>query len=211
MKRASRSVGRDRPGAVLVAASAALAASLGVLAPRGDASPRSGPIEGSGPLRIGMNSCAARGCHGAVDSTDPAQGRVYIEGGAYDHLAPNYDPHARGFATLLEPRSVAIAARLKGPLGGKPAHESATCLACHATVGPAGSKDPASTPLRDGITCESCHGPAEIWQEKHLSTEWRGRPASAKALDGLADLASPGRGPRRASPAMSATVRGAWT
>ena len=135
--------------------------------------PKAEPTPAPEPQRIGMNSCAARGCHGAVEATDPSQGRVYIKDGAYTTWL-NYDPHARAYAVLLEPRSVAIAYRLNAdtrnkPLDGQPAHQAALCLSCHATVGPSPAKSPEIAPLSDGISCEACHGPAEIWQEKHLS------------------------------------------
>ena len=136
-----------------------------------------------------MNSCAAKGCHGAVDSTDPVRGRVYLKGGAFTTWL-HYDPHARAFDVLLEPRSEAIARKLKGPLGAKPAHQAGLCLTCHATVGPPGVTATGSAPLADGVSCEACHGPAESWREKHLSTAWRAQALEVKALDGWVDLGS---------------------
>ena len=140
--------------------------------------------------RIGMNSCAARGCHGAVDSADPSRGNVYIKGGAYTTWL-NFDPHASAYDVLLESRSVGIAEKLKGPLGGKPAHEVDLCLSCHATVSPPEAIRADVAHIKDGISCEACHGPAEVWQDKHLDAAWRAKPAEAKALDGMADLSTP--------------------
>ncbi len=139
-----------------------------------------------------MNSCAARGCHGAVKATDPARGQVYIEGGASTTWL-QYDPHARAYAVLLEPRSVKIASQLKKALGGKPAHKAGLCLSCHATVGPAPAKDPALAPLADGVSCEACHGPAEVWQDKHLSQAWRSLAALpiVNHADGMNNLRRP--------------------
>jgi hypothetical protein len=138
-----------------------------------------------------MNSCAARGCHGAVDQVDPSGGNVYIAGGASTTWL-QFDPHARAYDVLLEPRSEAIAKRLKGPLEGKPAHEASLCLSCHATVGPPEPSAPGLTHLKDGITCESCHGPAEFWQTSHLDANWMKKTPAAKALEGMTDLSTPG-------------------
>lgn len=178
----------------MVAGAIALAAVVAVLASPGDASPRVDASAEPSPLRIGMKSCAARGCHGAVDSTDPAQGRVYIKDGAYTTWL-RYDPHARAYAVLLEPRSIKIAEKLKKELNDKPAHEAGLCLSCHATVSPPEANSPAVAPLSDGITCEACHGPAEVWQEKHLSPAWRSLAhlPMVRDADGMQNLATPFR------------------
>ena len=60
-----------------------------------------------------MNSCAARGCHGAVGAVDPAEGDVYIKDGASTTWL-NFDPHAQAYDVLLDARSVAIAEKLEG-------------------------------------------------------------------------------------------------
>ena len=187
MKEPHRTVGRSHSGAALVAALGGLAATLGALASPGDAGPRPEVAASPQGARIGMNSCAARGCHGSVDATDPSHGRVYIKDGAYTTWL-NYDPHARAYAVLLDPRSERIAAQLQAPLGNKPAHQAALCLSCHAT--PSDPSDPAPT-AREGISCEGCHGPAGGWVDQHLVPSWRARPAPEKARDGLVNLASP--------------------
>jgi hypothetical protein len=125
-----------------------------------------------------------------VDSVDPLSGNVYIAGGASTTWL-QFDPHAKAYDVLLDPRSVAIAAKLKGPLESKPAHEAGLCLSCHATVGPPEPIREGVTHVKDGITCESCHGPAEVWQETHLSAGWMKKTAGAKALDGMTDLSTP--------------------
>jgi hypothetical protein len=188
----SRTVGRNRTGIVLMAGLVGTIVILGVLASPGGASPRSDDAPATDELRrIGMNSCAARGCHGAVDAVDLSKGEVYIKDGAYTTWL-NFDPHAGAYDVLLDARSKAIADKLKKPLDGKPAHEAALCLSCHATVSPPDPIRPDLAPYRDGISCEACHGPAEKWQDKHLDPGWRALPASAKARDGLIDLSTPG-------------------
>jgi Cytochrome c554 and c-prime len=184
-----RLVERHRPGITFLAALIGLIAILAVLASPGGAS-SSRETSAVEPRRVGMNSCAARGCHGAVDSVDPAAGNVFIKGGAATTWL-NFDPHARAFDVLLEPRSKAIAARLKGPLAGKEAHEAGLCLSCHATVSPPEPIREGVAHVKDGVSCESCHGPAEVWQETHLSSSWIKKTASAKGLDGMTDLSTP--------------------
>jgi hypothetical protein len=183
-----RSVGRYRRGAALLGALAGLAGFLGVLASPGDASPKEPPAARA-PSRIGMNSCAARGCHGAVAATDPARGQVYIKDGAYTTWL-RHDPHSRAYAVLLDDRSVKMAEKLKATLDDKPAHRAKLCLSCHATAEP---KRAEVAPATDGISCEACHGPAEVWRDKHLSPGWRALAhlPIVKDADGMNNLALP--------------------
>jgi hypothetical protein len=84
------------------------------------------------------------------------------------------DPHARAHAVLLEERSQRIQEilnRSEPPEKRVAAEHNALCLSCHATEGGgpcAGEK----FRLTDGVGCESCHGPAEIWKSLHYRSEW---------------------------------------
>ncbi len=181
-----RSIGIYRPRAALLAAVTGLGAILGILACPGGASPA--PDEANGPesRRVGMYSCGGRGCHGAVGAVKPAEGDVYIKDGASTTWL-YFDPHARAYDVLLDPRSVKIADKLKIPQ----AHKSELCLSCHATSSPPKGVSPGVELERNGIDCEACHGGAEKWLNSHLLPEWRARPATEKALDGLNDLSTP--------------------
>jgi Cytochrome c554 and c-prime len=181
---------RYRPGLALLAGSIGISVILGVLVSPGGASPRTETSSVAEPRRIGMNSCAARGCHGAVESVDPAKGDVYIKDGAYTTWL-NFDPHARAYEILLEPRSIAIADKLKDSLKNEPAHKAELCLACHSTTSPPEPISDKVALLRDGIDCEACHGGAEVWNDKHVAASWRALPADKKALDGMNDLSTP--------------------
>ena len=182
---------RFRPGVVGLSALIGGVAFLGLLAsPGGASSPREDSrVSGAEAHRVGMNSCAARGCHGAVDTVDPAAGQVFIKGGAHTTWL-NFDPHAKAYDVLLEPRSVVIARNLKDSLDSKPAHEAALCLSCHATVGPPEPIRAGIASVKDGVTCESCHGPAEVWQSTHLSSGWMKQSADTKSRDGMTDLST---------------------
>ena len=146
----------------------------------GAARPDLGPAPASAFAHIGVNSCAARGCHGAVGGVEPGSGDVYIKGGAFTTWR-GFDPHARAHDVLLDPRSVRIAANLRGPA----AHESTLCLSCHATPAEAGSSAPR------GIDCEGCHGPASKWGEAHVALDWISLKPAAKAASGFRDLSTP--------------------
>jgi len=176
-----------RPSPAIAASGLALALLSLLAATSGPARAKVEPPAG-GFARIGLGSCAARGCHGAVGPTEPARGEAYIPGGAYTTWRA-FDPHARASAVLLEPRSRSIAARLSGPLRGAPAHEARACLACHASPGP--PPEAASPTAARGIDCEGCHGPAGRWGEAHLALDWIAKSPAAKAEAGLSDLSTP--------------------
>ena len=150
MNAIARPAPRYRPGLALLAGSIGISVILGVLVSPGGASPRTESSPIAEPRRIGMNSCAARGCHGAVESVDPAKGDVYIKDGAYTTWL-NFDPHARAYEVLLEPRSVAIADKLKESLKNEPAHKAELCLSCHSTTSPPEPISDKVGLLRNGI------------------------------------------------------------
>jgi hypothetical protein len=191
MKPTARSIERYHRGAAWLAALIGIVAILAALASPGGASPPSeSRVIALERREVGMNSCAARGCHGAVDSVDPAAGNVFIKGGASTTWL-NFDSHARAYEVLLNDRSKSIARNLKTSLQGKPAHEAALCLSCHATAKPPEPGQKTAVHVRDGVTCESCHGPAEVWQETHLSGSWLKKSAAEKLVDGMTDLSTP--------------------
>ncbi len=153
----------------------------------------------------GAGSCSAANCHGGVggegfrarDAQGPLGERrqpaanVASHGGqkADFELGTEYgvwlekDPHAIAFSTLFSERSVRIAKKLGLPA----AHEAKVCLACHATMT---DSELESFPdqisahgndrliqLRDGVSCESCHGEADGWLEPHKQLNWRTSPS----------------------------------
>ena len=167
------------------AAAVAAAGLILAVGSRPSASPGA-PAAGLAPApsaRVGVASCANRGCHGAVGPVEPTSGDAYIAGGAYTTWRA-FDPHARAFATLLGPRSVAIAARLRS---STPAQDSRLCLACHST--PTEADDPAPAPR--AVDCEGCHGPAGKWSEAHVVLDWMKLDPASKAASGYRDLAGP--------------------
>lgn len=69
--------------------------------------------------------------------------------------------HSKAFETLLSEESIAIA-KEKGL--AKPPSEAPECLKCHVTAFDAGAV-PAGLDMKDGVSCEACHGPASLHQE----------------------------------------------
>ncbi len=116
------------------------------------------PAEGG--RHLGVASCASTLCHGSAKPTAAhhVQQNEYV---TWSH----FDPHARAYRVLLEPRSRTIAQRL----GIGPAHEAQVCLDCHAQNVPQAQRGPRFQ-LSDGVGCESCHGAAESWIASHYDT-----------------------------------------
>lgn len=109
---------------------------------------------------LGAVTCASSLCHGAVKiwKDSPVLQNEYI-------TFTRTDKHTRAYKVLLNARSQRIAKNL----GLKqPAHEAKICLDCHAHNIPVGQRGERFK-FEDGITCESCHGPAERWIKPHIN------------------------------------------
>lgn len=109
---------------------------------------------------LGVATCASTLCHGSAKplAAHAIQQNEYV---TWSH----FDPHARAYRMLLEPRAQKIAGRL----GIGPAHEAQACLDCHAENVAASDRGPRFQ-LSDGIGCESCHGAAQRWLATHDDT-----------------------------------------
>ncbi|HEV3122652.1 MAG TPA: multiheme c-type cytochrome, partial [Isosphaeraceae bacterium] len=123
---------------------------------------------------VGVGSCASASCHGgdAKRSVKRSEYTVWVSN----------DRHSRAQSVLAEPRSHAIARNLGGALADSP-ETNRLCLNCHATPGPTSVLDPCAP--REGISCESCHGPASHWLAEHTTDSWRGLSLDQKARWGM--------------------------
>ncbi|MFO0952848.1 MAG: multiheme c-type cytochrome [Isosphaeraceae bacterium] len=120
------------------------------------------------------------------------------------------DNHSKAYDVLTSERSASIAKKLPAektprelalfpdaakapdgkPLGYKPAFENERCLACHSTFieTKASTEDtpPLRAAIRDGVSCESCHGASDQWiklhnEPDHWNVGWSSNPQFQKA------------------------------
>jgi hypothetical protein len=78
------------------------------------------------------------------------------------------DKHSKASSVLNAAQSQLIARNLG--MTSKPS-EAAECLGCHALNVPT-AKRARSFDLTDGVSCESCHGPASNWLGPHTARNW---------------------------------------
>lgn len=125
------------------------------------------------PARFtGSPSCATSMCHGGA--------------GELRHqttIWQKQDIHSRTYNTLVNARSAQIAAALKIP----DATTSSRCTTCHAPFHdvPKSAFLAEITKPTEGVSCESCHGPAEKWIRSHTRPDFSHRD---RVLAGLRDL-----------------------
>jgi cytochrome c551/c552 len=116
------------------------------------------------------------GCHGGAG----------VGQGAY-HIWKGYDPHFNSAATLTNGRSKAMARQL----GIENAAESKSCTICHSPTAqvatPELPKAPEGHKVDSGVSCVSCHGPAENWLLSHTRPDY---PKDALAKLGMRQLGS---------------------
>ena len=110
----------------------------------------------------GPGGCASSSCHGSIQPKQVTR----VAQNEYSIWA-SQDKHARAFQVLSNSVSLRIAKILNL---GRPNREP-KCLACHAlSVAPGERAE--SFELNDGVSCESCHGPASGWLGPHTVKDW---------------------------------------
>lgn len=134
--------------------------------------------EGPAPLPLGDKlmgtaSCASMSCH----NVNGPRGTKRSEYSTWT----GFDKHARAYHVLYEDRSERIARILYGKDAN--AYEQQLCLNCHSMKHEKSSGDRVS--LSDGVSCESCHGPAERWLSVHYQTGFKEKSVEEKAEAGL--------------------------
>ena len=125
---------------------------------------------------LGSETCMTSGCHGGAG----------LDRGAYN-IFKRFDPHDDASATLTNGRSKAMARQL----GIENAAESKSCTICHSPmrqVPPSRlAAPPEGHPVDSGVSCASCHGPAENWLLSHTRPDF---PKDALARLGMRQLGS---------------------
>ena len=124
------------------------------------------------PHYLGAPSCASSACHGGGGASQ----NQYLVWSQRDFHSQ------RPVATLATARSRQIAAALAI---GDPAVD-ARCTSCHAPLSavPAGRRGPGFS-VAEGVSCESCHGPAESWLIPHTRKDWT---TADRVFAGMRDL-----------------------
>jgi hypothetical protein len=112
---------------------------------------------------IGPGSCAATSCHGSVK---PVAGSRILQNEYSTWILQ--DKHSRSYQALTGDVGERMARILK--LGSK-AEESPKCLACHALYTTAEQRG-RPFEISEGVSCESCHGPASAWLGSHTTRDW---------------------------------------
>ncbi|HXR18074.1 MAG TPA: multiheme c-type cytochrome [Terriglobales bacterium] len=122
---------------------------------------RATATEGVGKY-TGPGSCASTSCHGSIlPRTDN------------DVLQNEYstwivkDKHSQSYKALTGN----VGERMAGILGLGKAETAPRCLACHA-LDVAASERSRTFDVTEGVSCESCHGPAAGWLGPHTERDW---------------------------------------
>ncbi len=137
----------------------------------------------------GAGSCASMACHNA-DALTGFRSREYkiaLERDFSTEIAHVKDKHAQAYAVLFNDRSQRMIRNLQGLSADKvvhPEHED-LCLRCH--VHPEYARQPMWM-RADGVSCETCHGPAERWLATHFRPGWNDE---ARKASGMRDTRSP--------------------
>ncbi len=112
---------------------------------------------------IGPGSCAATSCHGSIK---PIAGSRILQNEYSTWILQ--DKHSRAYQALTGDVGERMARILK--LGSK-AEEAPKCLVCH-TLYTTAEQRGRSIEIAEGVSCESCHGPASAWLGPHTTRDW---------------------------------------
>jgi hypothetical protein len=129
----------------------------------------------------GPGSCASSNCHGGVQP----KGLVRIAQNEYSIWAAQ-DKHSHAYTVLSNPTSI----RMGKILGLEQApNKSDKCLACHALNVRSEQRAQTFQSIDDGVSCESCHGPAAGWLGPHTLKNWSHEQSLKLGMYDTRDLA----------------------
>lgn len=128
---------------------------------------------------IGPGSCAATSCHGNVK---PIAGSRVLQNEYSTWILQ--DKHSRAYQALTGDIGERMARILK--LGNK-AEETPKCLTCHALY-TAPEQRGRSFEIAEGVSCESCHGPASAWLGPHTTRDWPHEKSVALGMQDTRDV-----------------------
>lgn len=122
---------------------------------------RGGASEGSGKY-TGPGSCASSACHGSVT---PQNVNEVLQNEYSTWIVK--DKHAQSYKALTG----AVGERMAGILGLGKAELAPRCLGCH-VLNPPTELRSRTFDVSEGVSCESCHGPASGWLGPHTERDW---------------------------------------
>lgn len=126
------------------------------------------------PGYMGAVGCQTSMCHGGAGEMSK-QFTIWKQAG----------PHSKSFATLTTAWSKRISDTLKIE---NPAKHS-DCTSCHAPLAQVAPERLVSPLLiRQGVSCESCHGPSSEWLQSHTRTDYTHQQRVASGLTDQEDL-----------------------
>jgi Cytochrome c554 and c-prime len=138
---------------------------------------RGGAAEGVGKY-TGPGSCASTSCHGSVS---PRTDNDVLQNEYSTWIVK--DKHSKSYQALTGN----IGERMAGILGLGKAETAPRCLACHA-LNAAATERARTFDLIEGVSCESCHGPAAGWLGPHTERDWTHEKSIALGMFDTRDL-----------------------
>ncbi len=113
-----------------------------------------------------ISGCMTSACHGASVAPDTPtwqrSGKIWFD----------QDPHAQAYTDLLTQSSQRIVEKLSNRSQSVSSDEyrqflEEKCVSCHA------SEHAPAEQRTLGVDCQSCHGPADAWDQTHYSKQWQ--------------------------------------
>lgn len=92
------------------------------------------------------------------------------------------DKHSQAYRVLTEERSQQM-----GKILGCKVETDARCLNCHAANVPKKMRSN-NFDIRDGVSCDACHGPGSLWIVPHADETWRTTPIAEKEELGMRNV-----------------------
>ena len=127
---------------------------------------------------MGAASCSASACHG---STTP---RHTFESSQNEHyIWSEKGPHAKAHESLTTPDAKIMGKHLNIAAPEK----SDRCLSCHSLTVPADLQSKLYD-VKDGVSCEACHGPAEKWLGAHTRRDWDAKKGATLGMVNTKDM-----------------------
>ena len=127
----------------------------------GSAQTHTAAYDGAGKY-TGPGSCASTSCHGSIT---PRTENDVLQNEYSTWIVK--DKHAQSYKALTGN----IGERMAGILGLGKAETAPRCLACHA-LNPLPAERSRTFDVSEGVSCESCHGPASGWLGPHTERDW---------------------------------------